>query len=360
MKYIRQLCLCGSLMLLSACGEETQPVTYAPVVTTGAASNIYREGATLGGSIRNAANATVEEFGILLSEYKDMAVCTEWEAGPFASADAYTISIRNLTAGKTYYYCAYAGSGYSTSRGEVKSFDTPQSNAPVLGTLQCDASNERSFKVSVAVEDVGDHELLLTGICWRMDDGTGKEPTIADATLYVESGSDARSFEASVTGLVPNSSYLVRAFAGNAQGVGYSEPILIRTNDTAKPVLSDISVVSSTPTSVTVKASVLNRSDLTLTRIGFCWTSEGNAPTMDGGNLHQDLPEQLDAEEFTCTISGLRTGTAYVIRAYAVSEDAEAGREEGYSEGVTFTPEEATVPDVNPGGGIDDLPTEDL
>ena len=52
MKKLCYILLCGLLTLLASCEKDTMAGIFAPEVTTGTATNIYRKGATLSGSIR--------------------------------------------------------------------------------------------------------------------------------------------------------------------------------------------------------------------------------------------------------------------------------------------------------------------
>ena len=52
MKKIQYLLLCSLMLLLASCEEDTVATNFAPSVSTGNASDIYRKGAVLSGSIR--------------------------------------------------------------------------------------------------------------------------------------------------------------------------------------------------------------------------------------------------------------------------------------------------------------------
>lgn len=75
MKTIKQIqyLLLGALVMLSAACKEEEPLVVAPTAITGDASDIYRLGATLSGSIQNPHNASVKEVGIHFSELESMA-----------------------------------------------------------------------------------------------------------------------------------------------------------------------------------------------------------------------------------------------------------------------------------------------
>lgn len=350
MKKIQYVCLCG-LGLLAACESVKEPVTFPPVIQTGTVSGIYREGATLSGEVEDARNATITEYGILCSEYQSMAepLRLPAEEGDMSS---FQVTARELTPGNTYYYCAYATSGYSTITGEVKSFNTTESNAPVFDNIHCEIAYENGFTISAHVGDFGDKELLLCGFCYRLEDGLGKEPTIADETVYVDDLSGDYVFP--VSGLLPNRTYKVRAFAGNAVGVGYSKTIEVQTVEATVPVLSSITVTASTPGSVSVEATLWLPEGEELSEVGFCWSAESKEPTIV--HNRQDLKDSMTGNKLVYTISGLSPETVYYLRAYAVSTT----HGENYGPVYKFETSAVTVPEVDADGGIDDLPLEEL
>ena len=170
------------MLILSACEKDTESSNFAPVVTTGTASNIYRMGATLSGSITLTETNTAKEYGILFSELESMAEYDEYPVKD--GSTSYSVLIQNLEPGETYYYCAYASSGYSIAKSQIKSFTTTQSNAPVFNEVILQSKDEKSCAVSVELLDEGGSELLMTGFVWG-EAGSG-DPTIKSNVVNVE------------------------------------------------------------------------------------------------------------------------------------------------------------------------------
>ena len=109
MKKIQYLLLCSLMLLLAACEKDTVATNFAPRVTTGDATDIYRKGAVLSGSIQNTGNAATKRYGILFSELESMAEYTEHPVTD--GTTDFSISFSELNPGTTYYYSAYASSG---------------------------------------------------------------------------------------------------------------------------------------------------------------------------------------------------------------------------------------------------------
>ena len=330
MKKIQYLLLCSLMLLLASCEEDTMATNFAPSVSTGNASDIYRKGAVLSGSIRMTGNATAKSHGILFSELESMA---EYAEHPVTDGSTdFSVSLTGLTPGTTYYYCAYANSSVSIARGEVKSFTTPRSNAPIFAGIILLEKDEFSCKVSASFVDEGGSEISLSGFCWTKQ-GEG-EPTTDSSVqnAHVEGG----SMSAAITGLEPDSEYLIRAYATNADGLGYSEVIHIRTSEAALPVLSAITPTESSDFSVTVEAQIVESGSYEVSKSGFCWSTTNGTPTID------DTTKELEGPELSMTLGNLEPSTTYYIRAYAASD---AGIT--YSEVFTFTTADAKAPTLS-------------
>lgn len=327
MKRIGYILLYSLWVLLAACEKDTLPMNFSPTLTTGEATDIYRMGATLSGSIQRSGNVIVKDCGILLSELQSMAEYTELKAGDSESASL-SVQVKDLQPGKTYYYCAYAGSGYSIARGEIKKFTTTESNAPVFDELQVTARDEKSLTVSVALLDEGGSELLLSGFCWKETDGSSGNPTTKDHV--VNAMPEGETLRAQIKDLKADQEYLICAYGVNAKGVGYGKTVRVSTRLATVPTLSTPVAKDSTDLSITVASRILSKGETEVTEIGFCWSAETQEPTKQ--HLYQVLTEQLEQEEFGMRIGNLKAETTYYIRAYAVN-----GQGTGYGETYQFT-----------------------
>ena len=330
MKKIQYLFLCSLIMVLTACEKDTVATNFAPGVTTGNATNIYRKGAVLSGSIRKSGNATAESYGILFSELESMAECVEYSV-PDNNSD-FSISISNLTPGTTYYYCAYANSSVSVAKGEIKNFTTPKSNVPIFAEITLQGKDEFGCKVSVPFVDEGGSEISLSGFCWSKQ-GEG-EPTANSSVQNadVENG----SMSATITGLEPSAEYLIRAYAVNSDGIGYSEIISVSTNEVVAPILSAITLKDSLDFSVTIEAQIVESGSYDVSKAGFCWSTTNKTPTIE------DEKKDLEGPTLSMALDNLKPSTTYYIRAYATSK---AGT--SYSEVITFTTADAKAPTLS-------------
>jgi len=179
----------------------------------------------------------------------------------------------------------------------------------------------------------------MTGFVWA-EAGSG-DPTIKSNVVNVELQGSRMS--ATIKGMEPNKTYLVRAYGVNAQGVGYSNSISVTTNTATVPVLSDIIAPDSTEVSVTVRSSIVDAGLGEVTKVGFCYSSESKNPTTDH-LVVEEIHGSPESEYFAAIIEGLKPETTYYIRAYAINEKGT-----GYSETFVYTTPEPTLIEGNEG-----------
>lgn len=229
--YLAFLCLCT----LVGCETYPEASPMAPSVMTGEATNCYRTMVTLSGTFSDVASSagTVEECGILLSVVQSMSDAKKIKTNDFVSNKEYSVTANGLEAGRTYYYQAYAYSGRSTMTGDVMSFTTPLKTVPVLNELKWTKEERNSYGLSTSILDDGGSSIQWRGFCWKQATTSG-DPTIEnddhDFVDEVEFG------DYHLKGLLPNSKYIVRAFATNESGAGYSNSISFETDKRGEPV----------------------------------------------------------------------------------------------------------------------------
>ena len=76
----------------------------------------------------------------------------------------------------------------------------------------------------------GNEDITARGVCWS----TAQNPTLDDA--HTTDGTGAGIFTSHLTGLIPNTTYYVRAYATNGEGTAYGEEVTFTTPCEAIPV----------------------------------------------------------------------------------------------------------------------------
>ena len=324
---------------MSGCEKDTEPVNFAPKLTTGKVDGIFRTGATLFGEMVKPEGVVVKEYGILYSTLQSMAEY-ETKTADNDNNGKFSAQLVDLEAGKTYYYCAYASSGYSIARGEVKSFVTVASEVPVFSTLQIKDVDEKSFVVNTSILDEGGSNIVMKGFCWKEVSGDSDDPEVIDESKNLDLSAE---YQWRVNDLKPGRKYAVRAFAVNSNGLGYGTTTYLTTNATDLPVVSSCTPSDSTSTSITMLARILGNAS-TVTEKGFCYSSTKELPEVTDMRVISNIPDTVIYE----TVSGLVPGNTYYIRAYATGSQGT-----GYGDVFSYT-----IPGGNVGQGINSA--EDL
>ncbi len=112
-------------------------------------------------------------------------------------------------------------------RGDAPPTDDPAAE-PALADVVTDPVSDISAKSAVAggtIAGEGGSPVTEKGIVW----GTSRQPTLENHSGMTLSGSGSGSFMASISGLDPENTYYVRAFAVNHSGISYGEPVSFST-----------------------------------------------------------------------------------------------------------------------------------
>ena len=191
--------------------------TTSPTVTTTAVTNILATTATSGGNVSVDGGAAITVRGVCWSTINPPTIADS-KTTDGAGTGAFTSSLTGLTPNTVYYVRAYATNASGTGYGGVETFTTNRI-VTTTAVTNIDATTATSGG-NVAV-DAG--AVTVRGVCWS----TTNPPTISDAKTSDGTGTGA--FVSSITGLLGNTTYYVRAYATNADGTWYGEVISFLT-----------------------------------------------------------------------------------------------------------------------------------
>jgi uncharacterized protein (TIGR02145 family) len=138
---------------------------------------------------------------------------------------SFSTTLPNLAPNTTYYIRAFATNDVGTGYGsEIKVTTFTGTAIPTLTTIPIsDITSTTAKSGGIVIGDCGS-VVTARGIVWS----TSPNPTVSLGTK-TNDASGTGSFNSSLTGLSPNTTYYVRAYSINATGPGYGQEIAFTT-----------------------------------------------------------------------------------------------------------------------------------
>ena len=229
--------------------------------------------------------------------------------------------LNGLSRNVTYYVKSYSKNSIGAAESKIISFTT-MAELPAVITGYVSDVEEYSATVSGSIEDDGGAEITDKGFVY----GTSSSPDM-ETGFVVSAGSGSDSFSISLSGLSPNGTYYIRAYAVNPAGTSYGEEHAFTTK-TALPSIGTISLESKTSSMLRLSALILDDGGETPSEVGFYYS------TSEDFTLSSALKASasLSGSTFKAEITGLARATIYHVRAYVVNSVGEC-----LSEEVTLT-----------------------
>ena len=296
------------------------------VVTTNAVTNIGSVKATCGGNVTYDGTLTVTARGVCWSTEQQPTV-TDSHTTDGKGLGAFTSALKNLQDKTTYYVRAYATTSAGTAYGEQRSFTT-SNGTPVVTFPELGTPTATSVLCRGNVTGDGGVTVTERGFCFS----TSQYPTNIDS--HVALGNGTGEFSGSLTGLVINTTYYVRAYAVNSLGVGYSEQKSFTTLDGLATVTTSQATASAT--TISAGGNVTGNGGFAVTERGVCYSTTNSDPTI----TDEKVTSGRGNGTFNVSITGLSAATTYYLRAAATHEN---GTADGESISVTTSNGSAAV-----------------
>ncbi len=172
----------------------------------------------------------------------------------------------------------------------------------------------------------GGSSILKRGVCWSMN----TLPSYFDSHTSDSTGTGI--FSSNLTGLNPNSTYYVRAYAINANDTAYGNQVSFTTT-TAAILLSTNLVTNITATTAICGGNITSNGGSAITCRGLCWSTASN-PTIADSHVFCGA----GISNFQGNITGLTSATTYYVRAFAMNAVDTA-----YGPSVNFTTNAASA-----------------
>ena len=350
------LFLIALTMILFSCKPEVEK----PTVVTKSVGEVTKTSAKVVGQVAADGGADVTERGVCWSTDGTPTILDFRVKDTEGGLGSYEIAFTDLVPNTQYYVRAYATNEAGTGYGDEKTFVTvdpegpenpeqpedpenpeqpeqpenpenpeqpeqpedpenpeqpedpeqPEVGASVVTTSEVTEITVNSAKCGGEVVSGGNGVIVARGVCWS----TNHNPTDSDA--YTINGNGVGSYTSNMTNLEHNTTYYVRAYATNAQGVVfYGNEVSFKTLEKRLPVVMTNSEVTGITMSSAVCGGEVSLDGNSETTRGICWSTSQN-PTIDDSKT-------IDGKgigSYTSYINNLEQNTTYYVRAYATNE----------------------------------------
>lgn len=213
------LILIISASILGGCEEEYPYKKSVDAVNTLSIGNIQQTSATVSGVVNTDNGAYITEKGVCYDISDNPTILKLRQADSNPQIGNFTSNLSNLKAGTTYYARAYATNSFGTAYGNVVSFTTKDATLPIISSTTSAFSIAQTSATSGGnITSDGAASITSRGVCWS---NTTTSPTIANNRT--SDGNGTGTFNSSLTGLTPNTTYYIRAYATNSKGTAYGD-----------------------------------------------------------------------------------------------------------------------------------------
>lgn len=198
------------------------PTLVIPTVTTNIVSNTTTNLAICGGNVTDDGGANVIARGVAFATHANPTVADEITSDG-SGIGTFNSLIDSLSPGTLYYVRAYAQNSVGIAYGNEVTFSTLPS-VPIVSTIN--VMGVTSSEAEIYGEVISDQGATVTarGFAYSVTPG----PTISNSP-YINAGSGIGTFSSIITSLSPTTSYFVRAYAENSEGVAYGDELTFTT-----------------------------------------------------------------------------------------------------------------------------------
>ena len=189
---------------------------------------------------------------------------------------------------------------------------------PEVSTLDPFDISDVTLKSGGVVQHCDSTPVKNRGIIW----GKEKDLDVYNCLGKTNDGSGAGEFSSLAAGLMPETTYYIRAYASNDNGTGYGEAIKVSTlADLGLIEVTTFAATEITQTTARVGGEITEHHDEEIIFTGIVWGSS-ETPEIEVNDTVQGMPEEGGYEY---QVTGLDPGQKVYARAYAISSKGRVG-----------------------------------
>lgn len=290
-----------------------------PILATASVSSIGTNDAYSGGSISSDGGVAITAKGVIWGDNSGITVSNyAGITNDGSGTSSFSSYMSGLTQGTSYYVKAYATNSIGTGYGDAIPFTTQQSvTVPIVSTTTPYSIASTTAYSGGSVSYSGSGSIIERGVCWN----TSGSPNYNN--LKTTDGTGTGSFTSFMSGLLPSTTYYVRAYAkasGIVNGftvsaVGYGNELSFTTTSSGNvPTLATEAVASISTNSAVSGGTISSDGGSSILSKGVQWSLDSGFSAIDGSTN-----DGTGSSSFTSNISGLDCLTSYYIRAYATN-----------------------------------------
>ena len=290
-----------------------------PLVTTNnTVTDITYTSAKSGGNVTFAGGASVTKKGLCFGLNENPTIQHDSIAEYNGSGlGAFTCTMTGLTDNTVYHVRAYATNSVGTNYGEDRVFSTLAYLPPSVEILTPTGITYTSFTCSGNVTNEGSYPVVERGI------GYSTTPIPSEEDTYIPIGSGSGTFDTIISGLTPNTTYYVWAYARNNIGQqANSERIPVTTLANTVPEVATLNVSELGKCT----GKVISTGGLPITEKGFCYSIYSTMPDTTEYRVF------ADGGTFSALLPNMTNNQSYYVRAYAINDTGIA-----YGRTIQFT-----------------------
>lgn len=195
-----------------------------PTLENVTVSDIGKSKATLSSRLVNSGNGTIWDCGFCYSTSPSVTI-DDKKVSCGVSEINFGKTIYDLSENTTYYVKAYAINEVGVGYGEELSFKTLEVTTPTVSEITLGVVSNTYVEVSANVTSIGNGTLQDTGFVYSKE----AYPTLESEKI---SCGKLENLNATISNLLPETTYHVRAYATNEKGTSYGEEKTVKTPKT--------------------------------------------------------------------------------------------------------------------------------